>query len=37
LGKIKFVADNIELMAILIIIISFIPVFLERRKVKKKA
>ena len=37
LGKIKFVADNIELMAILIIIISFIPVFLERRKAKKKA
>ena len=37
LGKIKFVAENIELMAILIIIISFIPVFLERRKVKKKA
>lgn len=37
LGKIKFVADNIELMAILIIIISFIPVYLERRKAKKKA
>jgi membrane-associated protein len=37
LGKIKFVADNIGLMAILIIIISFIPVFLERRKAKKKA
>lgn len=37
LGKIKFVADNIELMAILIIVISFIPVILERRKAKKKA
>jgi membrane-associated protein len=37
LGKIKFVADNIELMAILIIIISFIPVFLERRKAKSQA
>ena len=37
LGKIKFVADNIELMAILIIIISFIPVFLERRKAKRQA
>ena len=37
LGKIKFVADNIELMAILIIVVSFIPVILERRKAKKKA
>ena len=37
LGKIEFVANNIELMAIAIIIISFIPVFMERRKMKKKA
>lgn len=37
LGQFEFVANNIELMAILIIIISFIPVFLERRKAKKKA
>jgi membrane-associated protein len=37
LGQIKFVADNIEIMAILIIVASFIPVILERRKAKKNS